>query len=249
MARSAAGSSIRRPPATLTYTSWLVQVQPGVAGQHRDEHEHPIRVDPGGRATRGAVAGRGAQRLDLDRQRARPLQRDRDGRACRRRLVRLEEEAAGIGDLRHAVAAHLEHADLVGRAEAVLRRAQQAGRAEPLPFQVDHRVDEVLERSRAGHRALLGDMADERDAGAAALGGLGKARGDLAHLADAPRRAGQVTAGEGLDAVDHRESRDGSPRSRRGPSRGPSSPPAAGRPPRRRPARRDHEPGRPTPRR
>ena len=62
------------------------------------------------------------------------------------------------------ITAHLEDADLVGGAEAVLRGAQQAGGPEPLPLQVDHRVDEVLEGPRTGHRSLLGHVADQRDA-------------------------------------------------------------------------------------
>ena len=93
-ARSAAGSSMRRPPATLTYTSCPDEVEAGVAGQDGDEHEHPIRVDPGRRPARRAVAGRRGQRLDLDRKWPGALERNRDRRAGRRRLLGLEEEAA-----------------------------------------------------------------------------------------------------------------------------------------------------------
>ena len=81
------------------------------------------------------------------------------------------------------------------------------------------------------------------------LGGLRQTRGHLADLPDAARRARQVAAGQGLDAVDHRQRRARRPRSRRGPSRARWSPPGPGRRPRRRRARRDRGPGRPTPRR
>ena len=66
----------------------------------------------------------------------------------------------------------LEAADLVGRAEAVLDRADQPQRRVPVALEVQHHVDEVLEQPRAGDRAVLGDVADEdgRDAAVLATG-------------------------------------------------------------------------------
>ena len=165
IARSAAGSSMRRPPATFTYTSWPERLSPAWRARTAMSISTRFVSMPGRRPARRAVAGRRAERLDLDGQRARSLERDRDGGSGRRRLVlRLEEEAAGVVDLGQAVAAHLEHADLVRRAEPVLRRAQQARRPQALALEVDHRIDEVLERPRPGDRSLLGDVADEGDA-------------------------------------------------------------------------------------
>ena len=59
------------------------------------------------------------------------------------------------------VVAHLEDADLVGRAEPVLDAAQDAVLVVPVALQVEHGVDHVLQHARSGDRAFLGDMADE----------------------------------------------------------------------------------------
>jgi len=181
------------------------QVQPCVPRQHRDEHQDAVDIDPCRGAPRRPVAGWRDQRLDLDRQRARPLEGDGDGTAGHRRLLRFEEEAARIGHLNQAVAPHLEHADLIGRAVPVLGGAKEAGRPHPLALKIDDGVDKVLQRARPRHRALLGDVADQRDAGCPRLGDLGEARRHLAHLPDAAGRASQLGAGEGLDTVDDRQ--------------------------------------------
>ena len=56
---------------------------------------------------------------------------------------------------------HLEHADLVGRAEAIFDRAQDAKAMAALALEVEHGVDHVLEQSRPGDGAVLGDVADQ----------------------------------------------------------------------------------------
>ena len=81
-----------------------------------------------------------------------------------------EEERGGVGDLGEAGAGHLEDADLVGGAEAVLDRAQDAELVAALALEVEHGVDHVLDHARAGDLAVLGDVADEDDGDAAALG-------------------------------------------------------------------------------
>ena len=80
--------------------------------------------------------------------------------------------------------AHLEHADVVRRAEAVLQGPQRAVGALALALELEHAVDQVLEHPRAGQRALLGDVADEQHRDRARLGQPRDAVGDLAHLAD-----------------------------------------------------------------
>ena len=57
--------------------------------------------------------------------------------------------ARRIGHLAQPVGGHLEDADLVGRAEAVLARAQQAQTAEALALERQHHIDDVLERLAA----------------------------------------------------------------------------------------------------
>ena len=63
------------------------EVHAGMAGQHRDQHQHPVHVDPRRGAAGRSGAGRGDQRLDLDGQRPRALQRDRHRAAGHRRLL------------------------------------------------------------------------------------------------------------------------------------------------------------------
>ena len=52
----------------------------------------------------------------------------------------------GLGTAREPRARHLEHAQLADRAEAVLHRAHDAVRVVLLAFEIQHRVDDVLER-------------------------------------------------------------------------------------------------------
>ena len=118
-----------------------------------------------------------------------------------------EERARRIGDLAQPGLGHLEHADLVGRPEAVLRRAEQPQRRVALALEVDHRVDQVLERLRAGDRAVLRDVADEDHRDAVALGELHQAERRFADLADAPGRPVELVDGRGLDRVDDDEAR------------------------------------------
>ena len=105
---------------------------------------------PVGDAARRHDLGRRDQRLDLDEQRSRPLHRAEDDRA--RGGGRLADEARRrVLDLDEAAVAHLEDAELAGRAEAVLERAQRPVGALALALEEQHAVDEVLER-RAGRR-------------------------------------------------------------------------------------------------
>ena len=110
-------------------------------------------------------------------------------------------QQAGLG--------HLEDADLVGRAEPVLRRPQEPQRGVALALEVDDGVDQVLERLRAGDRAVLGDVADEDHRDPVALREIHQPQRRLADLADAPGRARRA----------RRRSRSGSSRRRPAPGR------------------------------
>ena len=68
----------------------------------------------------------------------------------------------------------------------MLDGAQHAQRVVPVALEREHGVDDVLEHSRAGERAVLGDVADEDDGDTAPLGLGGEllgARPDLQHRA------------------------------------------------------------------
>ena len=76
----------------------------------------------------------------------------------------------GLATSRRPLVRHFEHADLVGRPEAVLHRAQDAEVMAAFALEIEHGVDHVLDDARAGDLALLGDMADQHDRRAGRLG-------------------------------------------------------------------------------
>ena len=77
--------------------------------------------------------------------------------------------AEGSGHALQAGARHLEDAELVRRAEAVLRRPQHPVRVVAIALELEHAVDEVLEHARAGDRAVLRHVADEEESNARLL--------------------------------------------------------------------------------
>jgi len=76
-------------------------------------------------------------------------------------------------------------------------------------LEIQHGVDNVLEYTRAGERAVLGDMADQDQAGAALLGKARELRGTLAHLGDRTRGRLQGLRVHRLDRIDDRHARAG----------------------------------------
>ena len=138
--------------------------------QHRQHHGQPAAVPADHGAARRAGRRGGEQGLDLDQHRPGSLHAGEDRGAADLALALGEEQGRGVGDLHQPGVGHLEDADLVGRAEAVLDRPQDAELMAALAFEIEHGIDHVLEHPRAGDHALLGDMADQQQAEAAALG-------------------------------------------------------------------------------
>ena len=145
---------------------------------------------------------RRGERLDLDQQRTLALHRRRHDRAGHARAAVAEEQVARVGHPDQAVAGHLEQAELVGGAEAVLGGAQQPQRMMAFAFERQHGVDDVLEHPRPGQRALLGDVPDEHDRQVALLGDGHQLVGAAAHLDDRPGRRAERRLVHGLDRVD-----------------------------------------------
>ena len=71
-----------------------------------------------------------------------------------------------------------------------------------LALEVQDRVDDVLERLRAGEVAVLGDMADEERRDVLALGGKEKLGRRLAYLTDTPGRRLELEREHRLNGVD-----------------------------------------------
>ena len=74
-----------------------------------------------------------------------------------------------------------------------------------LALEVEDGIDHVLDDARAGDLAVLGDVADEDDGGATALGEGGELVGGGADLGDRARGAVDVVGPHGLDRVDDGE--------------------------------------------
>jgi hypothetical protein len=147
------------------------------------------------------------QRLDFDEQRARAVTGGDDDRSRRADRSLGEQLRRRILDLGEAGAAHLEHAELLRRSEPILVTAQDPVRAAAFALELEHDVDQVLERLGPGDRAVLGDVTDEDRRRAGGLGVRHEARRALAHLR---QRAGdriELPGVHGLDRVEREHRR------------------------------------------
>ena len=175
--------------------------------EHGQQHGQPAAVPADdGPARRGQSAGCD-QGLDLDQQRAAALHAGEDGGARHALFAVGQEQGGGIGHRHQARFGHLEHADLVGGAEAVLDRAQDPELVATLALEVEHGVDHVLEHARAGDLTVLGDMADQQQGTAALLGEADQRLGGGAQLGDGARRLLEPVDPHGLDGIDDHQVR------------------------------------------
>lgn len=111
----------------------------------------------------------------------------------------------GIRDLGEAALRHLVQRDLLDRPETVLHRAQNPAPARAVPFEGQHRVDEVLERFRPRERAVLCDMADQDDRHVLFLREPLKDQRGRPNLSDGARRRGNGLRDDGLHRIDDHE--------------------------------------------
>ena len=170
--------------------------------QHGQNHGEAAGFPADHRAARRAIGRRRHQRLYFHQQGPRAFHPGED-RIARRGAVPVAEEQRGrIGDLRQAAARHLEHADLVGRAETVLHRAQDAEMMAALALEIENRIDEMLDLLGTGDLTILGDMADEQQRRAAGLGIAHQIERCRAHLRDGARRGIERAGPDRLDGVD-----------------------------------------------
>jgi len=152
-------------------------------------------------------AGGHDQRLDLGDERPPALKADRAGHPRHPGRAGRQEQPRRVGQRLQAGLGHLEAADLVGRAEAVLGAAHKAQGVVLVAFEVEDHVDQVLEGLGAGDGAVLGDLADQEGGDRALLGQADQLGGDLTDLPDPAGGAGQLRVGHGLDRVDHHDGR------------------------------------------
>jgi hypothetical protein len=118
----------------------------------------------------------------LHQDRAGAFHGHRDGRTGHIHHAFGQEHLRWVGHFGHAVLAHFKHTHLRGGPKAVLHRAQQAVRLVAVAFQVEHRIDNMLQHARAGDNALFGDVPDHKHGNPRHLGQVAQAAGTLAHL-------------------------------------------------------------------
>ena len=143
----------------------------------------------------------GDERLDFHEHRARALHARQHGGARSGTVAAGEEQGGRVHDLAEAGAGHFEHADLVGGAEAVLHRAQDAELAPALALEGHDGVDHVLDDARAGDLPVLGDVADHDHAGAGGLGVADERLRRHAHLRHGAGRSVRRAGPHGLDGI------------------------------------------------
>ena len=173
-----------------------------VPAQDGDDHREPLGVDTGRDPPWHREVTRCDERLDLEQDRPRSLERAGDGGADLA-AGRTPEELGRIGDPDEAGACHLEHAELVRRAEAVLRRAQHAMRVVAVALELQHAVDEMLEHAWARDRAVLRHVPDEDRRDAELLRRAHQPRRSLAHLRNRAGRRADLGRIQRLHRVDH----------------------------------------------
>ena len=190
------------PPTTFRNTSSCANERSGALVEHGEQQREPSSVESRGDALRRSESRLRGERLNLDEHRPRALEQRGDRAARRVARAIAHEELGRIRDRLESLLRHAKHADLVDAAEAILRRAQHAMIERALALEVQHRVDDVLERLRTGDAAALRDVPDDEHRGAALLGVAHQPRGAFAHLSDVARRALEIAREDRLNRVD-----------------------------------------------
>ena len=145
------GSATRTPPGDARVHVVVARARcPRALLQHRDEHREPVAVER--LRDRGAGSARRSGATS-------DCTSTHSGRVPSITAVTTEPVAPARRSARNSalgsvtgtspVVGHLHEPELVGRAEAVLQRAQHAQRVMTVAFERQHGVDDVLERARA----------------------------------------------------------------------------------------------------
>ena len=104
-----------------------------------------------------------------------------------------------------AVSAHLEDADFLGGAKAVLDGAQDPIGVVSIALKREHDIHHVLQHFGTGDGAFLGDVANEHDRQLQRLGGQDELGRGLPDLGDGPGRAFDTWRVQRLDGIDEEQ--------------------------------------------
>ena len=164
------------------------QVQPGPFLEHREQQRQSLLIYAVRRPACRPVRAGADERLHFDEDRTRTFDRAQDSRSRRIGRALGEKHLRRVRNRPQPGGGHLEHAELADRAKPVLHGPHHAVGVVPLPFEIQHRVDDVLERFRSGQAAFLGYVSDEEGRDVVPLRREQQLRRGFAHLADAARR-------------------------------------------------------------
>ncbi len=131
----------------------LLQRYAAVPMQHREHHREAAGVDALGHASWRGEARRIHQSLHFHQQRAGAVTSHHHQAADHRLRCAREEDGGGILHFLEPGLLHQEEAELIGGAEAVLGRTHATEAAARIAFEIEHRVDQMLEHARAGNGA------------------------------------------------------------------------------------------------
>ena len=112
------------------------------------------------------------------------------------------KSADGLATSMSPLPRHFEHADFVGRPEAVFHRAQHAEMMPALAFEIEHGIHQMFDRLGTCDLAIFGHMPHENECGARRFGVAHEIVGSGAHLRDRSRRGFQRRGPDRLDRVD-----------------------------------------------
>ncbi len=117
---------MRRAAGDIEIDVMAGQPHAAMGFEHGKHHRQTTLIPADNGATRGAKCGRRYQRLDFDQDRTRAFDPGKNRGARTAKIAFRQKELGRVGDLAQPGARHFEHADLIGRAEAILDRAQNA---------------------------------------------------------------------------------------------------------------------------
>ena len=133
-----------------------------MARQHGQQQREAVAVEAARQAARHGQLRRRDERLHVERERPRALDRDQRARARPLEVGAVVQPArVGHGHEAAPVISKMPTSSVAPKRFFCARRTRTARSASPSNISTD--VDEVLEHARAGDRALLGHVADEHD--------------------------------------------------------------------------------------
>ena len=175
--------------------------------QYRKQQREPVRFEADGDAARIHALRVVGERLHFDEHRPAALARHHDCAARDRLRVLREEDRRRILHFLQTLLRHREHADFVGGAEPILDCAHQSEAAARIAFEVQHRVDHVLEDARTRDHAFLGHVTDDQHRHARRFGEAHQRSRRLAHLRGRSRRGFHFGCEHRLNRVDDQHAR------------------------------------------